>query len=101
VAKYQAKQAVDSFFMRAGDVVQGGIVYVGNQLGFGVPAFAAINLILSVGWITVVAALNPAYCTQVAAGRREAIADSEPSPPSAERRQPFETPVTQTAASAE
>jgi AAA family ATP:ADP antiporter len=101
VAKYKAKQAVDSFFMRAGDVVQGGIVFVGNQLGCGVPAFAAINLVLSVGWITVVAALNPAYRQQAAAARREPIADSEPSPPSAERPKPFETSMSQTAASAE
>ena len=31
-AKYKAKQAVDSFFVRAGDVVQAGIVFIGERL---------------------------------------------------------------------
>ena len=30
-AKYKAKQAVDSFFVRAGDVLQAGIVYTGER----------------------------------------------------------------------
>jgi len=57
-AKYKAKQAVDSFFQRAGDVVQAGIVYLGELAGFAVPAFAALNLALTAGWIAVAAALN-------------------------------------------
>jgi AAA family ATP:ADP antiporter len=57
-AKYKAKQAVDSFFMRAGDVIQAGTVYLGELAGFAVPAFAALNLALTAGWITVAAALN-------------------------------------------
>ena len=31
-AKYKAKQAVDSFFVRAGDVLQAGIVFAGERL---------------------------------------------------------------------
>ena len=31
-AKYKAKQAVDSFFVRAGDVIQAGIVFGGERL---------------------------------------------------------------------
>jgi hypothetical protein len=69
---------VDSFFMRAGDVLQAGIVFAGKQLAFGVPAFAAVNLALSVGWIAIVAALSPAYCAQVAAAPREASDDCAP-----------------------
>jgi len=57
-AKYKAKQAVDSFFVRAGDVIQAGIVYVGELASFAIPAFAALNLALTVGWIAVAAALN-------------------------------------------
>jgi AAA family ATP:ADP antiporter len=57
-AKYKAKQAVDSFFVRAGDVIQAGIVYVGELANFAVPAFAALNLALTAGWIAVAAALN-------------------------------------------
>ena len=64
-AKYKAKQAVDSFFMRAGDVLQGGIVFVGERLALAVTAFAGINIGLAVAWIAVVAALNPSYRRQL------------------------------------
>jgi AAA family ATP:ADP antiporter len=58
-AKYKAKQAVDSFFMRAGDVVSAAIVYVGDQVvHFAPPVFAALNLALTAGWIAIAAALN-------------------------------------------
>jgi AAA family ATP:ADP antiporter len=57
-AKYKAKQAVDSFFMRMGDVVQAGVVFVGERLAFAVPAFAAVNVLLVGGWLAVVALLN-------------------------------------------
>jgi AAA family ATP:ADP antiporter len=33
-AKYKAKAAIDVFFMRFGDVLQAGIIYVGTALGF-------------------------------------------------------------------
>jgi AAA family ATP:ADP antiporter len=57
-AKYKAKQAVDSFFMRAGDVLQAGVVFVGERLAFAVPTFAAVNLALVAGWLAVAGALN-------------------------------------------
>jgi AAA family ATP:ADP antiporter len=57
-AKYKAKQAVDSFCMRAGDVVQAGIVYVGEQAAMAVPAFAAVNVVLTAGWLMVAGGLN-------------------------------------------
>jgi AAA family ATP:ADP antiporter len=57
-AKYKAKQAVDSFFVRAGDVIQAGIVFAGERLLLTVPAFAAINVVLVGGWLAVVAMLN-------------------------------------------
>lgn len=59
-AKYKAKQAVDSFFMRAGDVLSAGIVFIGERLAFAVPVFAAITLALAGAWIGVVALLNVA-----------------------------------------
>jgi AAA family ATP:ADP antiporter len=59
-AKYKAKQAVDSFFVRAGDVVQAGIVLAGERLAFTVPAFAAVNLVLASGWLAVAGLLNVA-----------------------------------------
>jgi AAA family ATP:ADP antiporter len=57
-AKYKAKQAVDSFFVRSGDVIQAGIVFTGERLAFAVPAFAAINVVLTGLWLVVVAMLN-------------------------------------------
>jgi AAA family ATP:ADP antiporter len=57
-AKYKAKQAVDSFFVRMGDVVQAGVVFAGERLAFAVPAFASVNIVLAGAWIAVVALLN-------------------------------------------
>jgi AAA family ATP:ADP antiporter len=57
-AKYKAKQVVDSFFVRAGDVTQAGIVFAGERLALTVPAFAAINLVLAGGWLLVVTRLT-------------------------------------------
>ena len=57
-AKYKAKQAVDSFFVRAGDVIQAGVVFVGERLAFAVPAFAAVNVVLVGLWLLVVGLLN-------------------------------------------
>jgi ATP:ADP antiporter, AAA family len=57
-AKYKAKQAVDSFFMRAGDVLQAAMVFIGERLAFAVPAFAAVNIVLASAWLGVVVLLN-------------------------------------------
>jgi AAA family ATP:ADP antiporter len=57
-AKYKAKQAVDSFFMRAGDVLQAGVVFVGERLAFAVSAFATLNVALVGLWLLVVGMLN-------------------------------------------
>jgi AAA family ATP:ADP antiporter len=66
-AKYKAKQAVDSFFVRAGDVIQAGIVFAGEKLLLTVPAFAAINLVLVGGWLAVVAMINASTAQKAAA----------------------------------
>ena len=57
-AKYKAKQAVDSFFVRAGDVIQAGLVFTGERLAFAAPAFAGINVALAGVWLGVVVLLN-------------------------------------------
>jgi AAA family ATP:ADP antiporter len=57
-AKYKAKQAVDSFFVRAGDLVQASLVFVGERLALAVPMFAAINIVLCSAWLGVVVLLN-------------------------------------------
>ncbi len=57
-AKYKAKQAVDSFFVRAGDVLQAALVFVGEALTLAVPAFAMINVVLAGAWLGIVTLLN-------------------------------------------
>lgn len=62
-AKYKAKAAIDTFFMRFGDVLQAGIVYVGSELmKLTTPQFAWINIALALAWLWVV--------TQIAAEHR-------------------------------
>jgi len=57
-AKYKAKQAVDAFCVRAGDVLTAGVVYSGELASFGVGAFAALNIVFVLGWLAVVRGLN-------------------------------------------
>jgi len=54
VAKYKAKQAIDSFFVRFGDMLQAGVVYVGVQLALNVRGFAVVNLVLIGVWFLIV-----------------------------------------------
>ncbi|MBI3050792.1 MAG: translocase [Acidobacteria bacterium] len=53
-AKYKAKQAIDSFFWRTGDMLQALVVFVGVQLAFGIRGFAAVNLAFVAVWILLV-----------------------------------------------
>jgi AAA family ATP:ADP antiporter len=49
--KYKAKQAIDTFFVRAGDVLAAGVVYAGTHWAGGeVARFGAVNLVLIVVW---------------------------------------------------
>lgn len=56
-AKYKAKQAIDGFFWRVGDMMQAVIVFVGVRLAFEVWQFAIINVVLVVIWLTIAAAI--------------------------------------------
>jgi AAA family ATP:ADP antiporter len=53
-AKYKAKQAIDSFFWRTGDMLQALIVFGGAQLALGIRGFAVINLAFVAVWILLV-----------------------------------------------
>jgi AAA family ATP:ADP antiporter len=71
-AKYKAKQAVDSFCQRAGDVLQAGIVYSGELTALSVAGFAALNVLFVVGWLGVATGLNRRlHARAIAAGRAE------------------------------
>jgi AAA family ATP:ADP antiporter len=47
--KYKAKQAIDTFFVRAGDMLAAGVVFIGTHLVHrGVPGFARLNMVFVV-----------------------------------------------------
>jgi len=51
-AKYKAKQANDTFFVRAGDVLSAGLVFAGTTwLGFATKQFAIVNAALVIVWL--------------------------------------------------
>jgi AAA family ATP:ADP antiporter len=53
-AKYKAKQAIDAFFVRFGDMLQAGVVFVGVQLALGIRGFALVNVALVTLWLLIV-----------------------------------------------
>jgi AAA family ATP:ADP antiporter len=60
--KYSAKQAIDSFFQRAGDVMSALLVFVGtNIIVLQTREFALVNMVLVVGWITLAVFVGRRY----------------------------------------
>jgi AAA family ATP:ADP antiporter len=57
-AKYKAKAAIDTFFMRFGDVLQAGLVRLGAQIQLSFTGFAWINVGLTLVWIYTVTRLG-------------------------------------------
>jgi AAA family ATP:ADP antiporter len=52
--KYKAKQAIDTFFVRGGDVLSALVVFVGtNVLQLTVQQFAISNIVLTLVWLTI------------------------------------------------
>ena len=49
--KYNAKQAIDTFFVRTGDLLQALIVFVGVQLALSIRGFALVNVVLVAVWL--------------------------------------------------
>lgn len=61
-AKYKAQAAIDSFFLRAGDLVAGAAVFAGNHiLSLSVRTFALANMGLVLVWLVVVSLLARRY----------------------------------------
>jgi AAA family ATP:ADP antiporter len=60
--KYKAKQAIDSFFVRVGDLLQAFLVFAGTTwLAFGVRGFALANVVLVAAWLVVAVLLLREY----------------------------------------
>jgi AAA family ATP:ADP antiporter len=60
-AKYKAKAAIDTFFKRAGDVLEAGVVKVGSLFSLGIKGFAIINLVLTLVWLAVALGIARAH----------------------------------------
>ncbi len=64
--KYEGRTAIDTFFWRFGDLVQGGAILIGiNVLGFGVTEFALMNAMLACLFLLTARYLARAYCRTV------------------------------------
>jgi AAA family ATP:ADP antiporter len=60
--KYKAKQAIDTFFVRAGDVLSAAVVFVGTTwLALSTQGFALFNVALVIVWLTVAFAIGRRY----------------------------------------
>ncbi len=58
-AKYKAKQANDTFFVRFGDVLSAGLVFAGTTwLGFAPREFALVNVVLIAVWLVLAVAIG-------------------------------------------
>ncbi|OFV90572.1 MAG: hypothetical protein A3H28_14700 [Acidobacteria bacterium RIFCSPLOWO2_02_FULL_61_28] len=56
-AKYKAQAAIDTFFWRAGDMLQAGVVFFGTRAALDISGFAGLNLVFVTLWLLVVAFL--------------------------------------------
>jgi len=57
-AKYKAKAAIDTFFMRTGDVIQAGIVKIGADLQVATSGFAWLNVGFTLVWLWIASRLD-------------------------------------------
>ncbi len=71
-AKYKAKAAIDTFFVRAGDVLAAVLVYAGAQLALDAGAFARVNIVMALAWTALAYAIvrrNRALSAEPAAAK--------------------------------
>jgi ATP:ADP antiporter, AAA family len=74
--KYKAKQAVDTFFVRMGDVGSAGLVLLGSALAWSVRPFAATSALLVVAWLVVAVGIVREY-TRLSEERKRAEATKD------------------------
>jgi AAA family ATP:ADP antiporter len=56
-AKYKAKQAIDAFFLRTGDMLSAAVVFAGTTLAFTVRNYALLNVVVVVVWLVIAVAI--------------------------------------------
>ena len=75
--KYKAKQVTDSFFQRVGDVASALVVFVGTTfLSLGPKGFAAINIVVILGWFFIVRGIVAEH-REIEAGNRPELTGEE------------------------
>jgi len=73
-AKYNAKQAIDSFFWRAGDLLSAALVFIGSALAFSASQYAFVNLTFMGVWLTLVVLIVREHRKLVPVESREEVA---------------------------
>ena len=59
--KYKAKAAIDTFFVRIGDLLSTGLVFLSVQLSLTSRTLSIINLSLVVLWLLLITQIGPSY----------------------------------------
>jgi AAA family ATP:ADP antiporter len=69
--KYKAKTAIDTLFVRMGDLLSMGLVFLTLQVSLGPKALSSVNALLAVIWLLVVIGIGRRYkiLTAVAEGK--------------------------------
>ncbi|HEY2517217.1 MAG TPA: Npt1/Npt2 family nucleotide transporter [Polyangiaceae bacterium] len=73
--KYAGKTLVDTFVVRAGDMLSAGVVLLGSRIGVSTQTFAALNLVLVTVWIVSIFAIGKENDRRAAEG---ALVEAEP-----------------------
>ncbi|HVY32256.1 MAG TPA: hypothetical protein VHB79_37220 [Polyangiaceae bacterium] len=71
-AKYKAKAAIDTLFMRLGDLASTGVIFLGTRLGVGVKGYALLNVALAIAWLAVALQLRNRISHTPSGGARTA-----------------------------
>ena len=75
--KYAGKTLVDTFVVRAGDMLSAGVVLLGSRIGVSTQTFAALNLVLVCVWVVTIFAIGKENDRRAAEG---ALVEAEPIP---------------------
>jgi AAA family ATP:ADP antiporter len=59
--KYKAKAAIDTFFVRIGDLLSMGLVFLSVQFSLGARALSSVNVLLAVVWLLLVFGIGRRY----------------------------------------
>ena len=76
-AKYKAKAAIDTFFVRFGDVLAAGVVWIGTLLALPPRMFAAVNVVVVVVWIGLAIAVGREHQRLVRTAPDEPVVEQE------------------------